>query len=69
MIETDSWITYSGTFVRVLLEDSPVNIVIFIATIPVLVYSWWYFFIQVYSISLGLNVNEVLNRHRYKYLY
>jgi palmitoyltransferase ZDHHC13/17 len=32
-------------------------------------YSWWYFFIEIFSVSCALTVNEVMNRHRYRYLY
>jgi nucleoid-associated protein YejK len=32
-------------------------------------YLFWYLFIEIYSISSGLTVNETLNLHRYKYLF
>ena len=32
-------------------------------------YNWWYLFLELFSISNGLTVNEVINRHRYRYLY
>ena len=32
-------------------------------------YNFWYLFLEVVSISNALTMNEVLNRHRYRYLY
>ena len=32
-------------------------------------YSLWYLFLESYSISYGLTINEVINRHRYRYLF
>lgn len=32
-------------------------------------YLFWYLFLEIYSISSGLTVNETLNLHRYRYLF
>ena len=40
-----------------------------ILTVIVWWYSLWYLFLELYSISNGLTINEVINRHRYRYLY
>ena len=32
-------------------------------------YNWWYLFILGFSTAKGLTVNEILNRHRYRYLF
>ena len=32
-------------------------------------YSFWYAFLELYAITDGLTVNEVMNRHRYRHLF
>ena len=49
--------------------DSPVHLVVLLCCFLVWWYSLWYWFLEVWSVSQGLTVNEALNRHRYRYLF
>ena len=50
-------------------EDSPAHLAVLFCCLMVWWYSIWYCFLELWSVSQGLTVNEGLNRHRYRYLF
>ena len=59
-------------FVKILYEYifGPTLLVIQgVICVAVAWYSFWYAFLELYAISDALTVNEVMNRHRYRYLF
>jgi len=52
-----------------LSSQGVLNLCVVIVSVAVLWYSWWYLFLELYAISNALTVNEVLNRHKCKYLF
>jgi len=65
----DSW---SAFFVKILYEFifGPTLLVIQgVLSAAVAWYGFWYAFLELYAISDALTVNEVMNRHRYRYLF
>jgi palmitoyltransferase len=55
--------------VLVLVESADFNVLMTLLSVPAAWYTGWYLFLEVHAISQGLTVNEVLNRHRYRYLF
>jgi palmitoyltransferase len=55
--------------VLVLVETADLNLLVALMTVPIAWYVGCYFGLEVYAVSQGLTVNEVLNRHRYRYLF
>jgi hypothetical protein len=51
------------------IETADFNVCVAFAAVPVAWYSGWYLYLEVSAVSQGLTVNEVLNRHRYRYLF
>lgn len=69
LFEADHYTTYVVKMVYTLFEQNYYVISSVILVIPVWWYSLWYLFLEIYSISNNLTANEVLNRHRYRYLF
>jgi len=68
-ITSDHYTTYFVKLVYSLLAEKPIIILTVFLTIPIAWYSFWYLLLEIYSISNGLTANEVLNRHKYRYLF
>jgi palmitoyltransferase len=52
-----------------IIETADFNVFVALTAVPVAWYSGWYLYLEVLAVSQGLTVNEVLNRHRYRYLF
>ena len=46
-----------------------IKLMLFMVTIVIYWYSFWYLFLEVYCISYGLTIYETLNRHKCRYLF
>ena len=68
-VETDWFSTYTVLLVDKIMNDVGINIIVLILLVGMTWYTVWYHFLEVYAISNGLTANEVLNRHKYRYLY
>lgn len=70
MIEGNGYLSsYLVNFMLVLMEQPGAFKAVFVLAGLALWYNFWYFFIMAFSIAKGLTVNEVMNRHRYRYLF
>lgn len=68
-VEAEWFSTYMVLLLDKVMTDIGINILVVFCLLGMTWYTLWYHFLEVYAISNALTVNEVLNRHRYRYLY
>ena len=66
--ETD-FVPWFVTCVYLFVNSSFPHVLLVAGCVLVWWHSFWYLFVEVYSISQGLTVHEALNRHRCRYLF
>lgn len=61
--------SYLVNFLLALSEQPGALKTVFVLAGLALWYNFWYFFVMAFAVAKGLTVNEVMNRHRYRYLF